>query len=30
MPLRYRMKFVMLDLWKPAVMLRLVAEEGVT
>jgi len=30
MPLRYGMKFVLQDLWDPAVMLRLVAEEGVT
>ena len=30
MPLRYGMKFVLQDLWEPEVMLRLVAEEGVT
>ena len=30
MPLRYGMKFVLQDLWAPEVMLRLVAEEGVT
>ena len=30
MPLRYGMKFVLQDLWEPDVMLRLVAEEGVT
>jgi cyclohexanecarboxylate-CoA ligase len=30
MPLRYGMKFVFQDLWEPEVMLRLVAEEGVT
>ena len=30
MPLRYGMKFVLQDLWEPDIMLRLVAEEGVT
>jgi len=30
MPLRYGMKFVLQDLWEPEVMLRLVADEGVT